>query len=43
MKLFLSRIIVFLVYIGTAFADYPLIVPSPKGTGTSIWADVVSA
>ena len=42
MKLFLSSIIVFLVYIGTAFADYTLIVPSPKGTGTSIWADVVA-
>ena len=42
MKLFLSTITAFLLYMGTAFADYTLIVPSPKGTGTSIWADVVS-
>jgi len=28
---------------GSAMADYRLVVPSPKGTGTAIWADVVAA
>jgi len=27
----------------SAMADYRLVVPSPKGTGTAIWADVVAA
>ena len=29
--------------IGSAMADYRLIIPSPQGTGTSIWGQTVAA
>lgn len=43
MKNLLLTIIGMFMTISSAIADYTLIVPSPKGTGTAIWGDVVSA
>ena len=43
MKFVLAIITTFLLTVTSAFADYKLVVPSPKGTGTAIWADVVAA
>lgn len=43
MKHFISFIVGMLMTITTAYADYTLVVPSPKGTGTAIWGDVVAA
>lgn len=42
MKYFLTFIVGMLMTMTSAFADYTLVVPSPKGTGTAIWGDVVA-
>jgi len=43
MKYILTAIMTLFLTVGTAMADYRLVVPSPKGTGTAIWGDVVAA
>jgi hypothetical protein len=43
MKTILCSVIGVFMLILNARADYTLIVPSPKGTGTAIWADVVAS
>ena len=43
MKFVLAIIATLLLTVTSALADYKLVVPSPKGTGTAIWADVVAA
>jgi hypothetical protein len=43
MKYFLTIITSFFMMIGTVMAEYRLVIPSPKGTGTSIWGEVVAA
>lgn len=43
MKYILTAIIALFLTVSTAMADYRLVVPSPKGTGTAIWGDVVAA
>ena len=43
MKFILAFFTSLMMMAGTAMADYRLVVPSPKGTGTAIWADVVAA
>ena len=35
-------LISFLLTISPVYANYTLIVPSPKGTGTAIWGDIVA-
>ena len=42
MNKFLIITLSILLFSNKAFSDYTLIIPSPKGTGTSIWGDVVS-
>ena len=43
MKFILTLVTSLLITATSAMADYRLVVPSPKGTGTAIWADVVAA
>jgi len=43
MKYIFSLILGLSIMVSNAMADYTLVVPSPKGTGTSIWGDVVAA
>jgi len=43
MKYILSLILGLTMMASNAFANYTLVVPSPKGTGTAIWGDVVAA
>jgi hypothetical protein len=43
MKYILSLMLGLTMMASNAFADYTLVVPSPKGTGTAIWGDVVAA
>ena len=43
MKYILSLILGLTIMASNALANYTLVVPSPKGTGTSIWGDVVAA
>jgi hypothetical protein len=42
MKFILTIIATFFMLTGVAMADYRLIIPSPHGTGTSIWGQVVA-
>lgn len=43
MKFILTLVASLLFTVTSAMAEYRLVVPSPKGTGTAIWADVVAA
>ena len=43
MKYILFSILGLTMMASNAFANYTLVVPSPKGTGTAIWGDVVAA
>ena len=43
MKFTLTLVASLLFTVTSAMAEYRLVVPSPKGTGTAIWADVVAA
>ena len=43
MKHMLTLVVGLILTATSAMADYRLVVPSPKGTGTAIWADVVAA
>lgn len=43
MKSILTLIATFFIITGTAIAEYRLIIPSPPGTGTSIWGNIVAA
>ena len=43
MKYILTFLLGLFITTSSAMADYRLVVPSPKGTGTAIWADVVAA
>lgn len=43
MKYILTFLVGLFITTSSAMADYRLVVPSPKGTGTAIWADVVAA
>lgn len=43
MKHMLTLVVGLILTATSAMADYRLVVPSPKGTGTAIWADVVAS
>ena len=42
-SMFSAIVVSTFLLIGNAMADYRLIIPSPQGTGTSIWGQTVAA
>ena len=42
-SMFSAIVVSTLMLMGSAMADYRLIIPSPQGTGTSIWGQTVAA
>ena len=42
-NMFSAMVVASLITISSAMADYKLIIPSPQGTGTSIWGQTIAA
>ena len=42
-SMFSAIVVSTFLLIGNAMADYRLIIPSPQGTGTSIWGQTIAA